>query len=207
MDTLDQQLAADAAALQLRETVRRAVAADPLPGPAAAAFAGWPVEIQGLTFRPATAGDIIILKQINSPLIRRTAELLEHARKVQLGELPAEAPLPVTPYDDEEAVEMVFQFTRPIAEVRRALRSGRAEFRRVALETVADSRTYADLNELVAAAEACYLGATDTFQRYRVANAAEEGGETRNFSTPPAGPQTGSAGGLTTTAACAATTG
>jgi hypothetical protein len=199
------QLAADAAALQQRETVRRIAAAEPLPGPAAEAFAAGPVVLQGLTFRPATAGDVILLKQLDSPLIRRTAELVEHVRKLQIGELPPGTEPPVTPYDDEEAVEMVFQFTRPIAEVRLALREGRAAFRRRALETIADTRAYPDLNALVAAAEECYLAATRTFQRYRAADGS--GGEERNFSTPPAGAPTASAGGSTTTAGSGATTG
>ena len=186
---LDAALAKDVAALRERDAIRRSVAADPLPGPAARAFAGEPVQIHGFTVRPCRGGDVILLRRLDSPLIRRTKEIVEHFRKISAGEIPADAELTPTSYEDEEAVEMVYQFIRPIEEVRAALDQGRKAFRETALRIVADRVNYNQLPELIAAVEASYQASFETVQKYEPKG--REGETVRNFSTPPVQPATG----------------
>jgi hypothetical protein len=186
---LEAALAKDFAALRERDAIRRNIAADPLPGPAARAFAGEPLVVHGFTIRPCRGGDVILLRRLNSPLIRRTKEIVEHFRKVAAQELPLDAEMTPTSYEDEEAVEMVYQFVRPIEEVRAVLDRGRAEFRETALRLVADQVNYTQLPDLIAAVEASYQASFETFQKYTPKG--KEGEQVRNFSTPPAPPATG----------------
>jgi hypothetical protein len=195
---LDALLAKDVEALRAREAVRRQAATDPLPGPAAAAWAGEPTRVHGFELRPVVGGDVILLKRLDSPLIRRTKELVEHFRKVSMGVIEEGTPCPESTYEDEEGVEMVYQFLVPIATARGALSLGRERFREIALQFVADRVPYPILAELIAAVEMNYQKSFSTFLRYE---ARKEGdSQPRNFSMPPAETQTGSAGGSTTTA-------
>jgi hypothetical protein len=197
-DELEAALAKDILAIREREATRRQVATDPLPGPAARAWAGEPVRVHGFTIRPCLGGDVILLKRLDSPLIRRTKELVEHFRKVADGELPEDAALPNSEYSDEEAVEMIFQFLVPIDDARRMVNQGRGYYREAALRYVADELPYPVIPELMDAVEQNYRASFDTFVRF--AARTKEGEESRNFSMPPAKAVMASAGGSTITA-------
>ncbi len=123
---------------QERELAVERANSDPLPGPLASAFIVGPIEIKGgLPIRPVTgSADIIILKQLNSPLYRQMLENDSAARKSQ-KDGKVVVPEDVIP-SDEEAVELCFQFTRPTREVRSTLRQGRVHFTEQACTEIAD---------------------------------------------------------------------
>lgn len=193
---LDAALAADAAALQQRQQAQRRANAEPLPGPLAGAFAAEPLQVLGITLRPVVAGDFILLKKLDSPLYRRTFELAEHQRRIKAGEIPADAPLPATNFDEEECVEMIWQFTVPLPVARAALRKGREHFRETALQAITDQSPVDALPQLVEAVVANFTAAFSTAVEYEGAAAAE--GEETVFTTPAAAGATASAGGSTT---------
>lgn len=150
----------------LRDKTVRQVGCDPLPGPSARAFAGEPIIIHGQTLRPVVGGDIMVLKQIDSPLIRRTKQLIEHKRQLALNEIPEGTAPPASNYTDAELAEMVFQFTRPFTEVRDLLAKGVAHFRSTAALAIKESLPQIMLSQLVAAVEINYQLSFATFLGY-----------------------------------------
>lgn len=195
---VDEQLAKDVAAHQAKQQHTRRANAEPLPGPLSQAFTLEEMQVFGFTLRPVVAGDFILLKKLNSPLYRHVFALDEHARKIKAGEIPENAPPPKSDYDEEECVEMIFQFTRPISEVRAALRSGREAFRETAHAAILDRVPAARLDvfpRLVATVVENFTAAFSTAVQYGAPDKAEE---QTVFTTRPGVEATASAGGLTT---------
>jgi hypothetical protein len=91
----------------------------------------------------------------------------------------------------EDAVEIVFQFTRSLPEVRSALAAGRQEFRETAARAVADRLLPFDLQPLLIEVRDRFLSWLSTVVSYR--ETEPDGQRQRDFTPPPAG--TGSAGG------------
>lgn len=199
-DPVEAALHRDAAALHHRQQALRQANAEPLPGPLHAAFTG-PRQVLGFTLRPVVAGDFILLKQLNSPLYRQTFALAEHHRKISAQEIPAGTPLPATEYQDEECVEMVYQFVVPIAQARADLKRGRDYFRERACATVTDHAPVDALPTLLAATIENFTAAFATAIQY---TAPQTEGEETVFTTPAAAGATASAGGSTTSRASAA---
>jgi hypothetical protein len=198
LDSVAAALRLDAEALQRRQPHLRRANAEPLPGPLATAFTLDELKVFGFTLRPVVASDFILLKRLNSPLYRQTFALAEHARQIKAGEIPPDAAAPATQYDDEECVEMIYQFTRPLAEVRAALQRGREKFRETALTAVTDAIPIAQMDaypRLVTTVIENFTAAFSTAVQYSAAGKDEN--ETV-FTTPAAAGATASAGGSTT---------
>ncbi|TXH10004.1 MAG: hypothetical protein E6R03_15995 [Hyphomicrobiaceae bacterium] len=195
---LDENLRRDVEALQRRQPHLRAANAEPLPGPLAKAFTAEELKQFGFIIRPVVASDFILLKRLESPLYRQTFVLAEHARKIKAGEIPPDAAPPATKYDEEECVEMIYQFTRPLAEVRTALQRGRIAFRETALQTITDAIPLARMDEfprLVATVVENFTAAFSTAVQY--GDPKKDENETV-FTTPAPAGATVSAGGSTT---------
>ena len=195
MDVVQEQLARDAARLAAEQPLRRRANAEPLPGPLARAFGIEELKVMGFTIRPVVASDFILLKQLDSPLYRQVFALAEHARRVKAGEVLQDAPPPETKYDEAECVEMIYQFTRPLAEVRAALRAGRAQFRETALGAITDALPIAQMEvfpRLVASVVENFTAAFGTAVQY---GAPDKDENHSVFTTPAAAGATASAGG------------
>ena len=76
---------------------------EPLPGALFDAFAAVPEQIAGLRVRPLCHYDFVILRRLDSPLLRQL--------------VGAKASKQRTAYNDEDGYSMVYQFTRPAAEI------------------------------------------------------------------------------------------
>ena len=190
-----EQLDKDIAAHQAEQTAIRRANAEPLPGPLAVAYTIDELAVLGIKLRPVTAGDFILLKKLNSPLYRRTFELAEHQRKIAAGEIASDAKPPQTSFDDEECVEMIYQFSVTLPEARAQLRKGREHFREQAQQAITDKAPIDGLPKLVEAVVANFTAAFSTAVKY--GSPAKEDGETV-FTTPAAAAATASAGGSTT---------
>jgi hypothetical protein len=196
--SVDECLRRDAEALQRRQPHIRRANAEPLPGPLSQAFTLDELKQFGFTIRPVVASDFILLKRLDSPLYRQTFALAEHARQIKAQEIPPDAQPPVTKYDDEECVEMIYQFTRPLEEVRRVLKRGRDHFRETALATITDAIPIAQMDaypRLVTTVIENFTAAFSTAVEY---GASEKDGDETVFTTPPGANATASVGGGTT---------
>lgn len=221
---VDAALARDIAAHQQDQQHRRHANAEPLPGPLAIAFTIEELTALGFTIRPVVASDFILLKKLDSPLYRQVFALAEHTRKIKAGEIPKDAPPPETKYDEDECVEMIYQFTRPLEEVRRTWRRGsnynpdqikgrsdekikqdqRDHFREVALAAITDALPIARMDEfprLVASVVENFTAAFSTSVPY---GAPEKDENQTVFTTRPGADATASAGGGTTSPGSAA---
>jgi len=94
--------------------------ATPLPGPALDAFVGKPRVVFGFTLRPLTAGHVLVLQALDSPVLRpRTSE--------NAGAI-----------DPADAFELLFVLTEDPRKLRGLLAQGRQAFRDAALAATAD---------------------------------------------------------------------
>src|SRR5262245_1753898 len=118
------------------------VSGDPLPGPLAQAFSNTEITIAGVTVRKVVASDWIILRELNSPVIRLIQELRQNPNDD-----------PKVEVKDEENFEIVYQFTHTAKECRALLRHGKEYFREKALEFV-DEKEFnpIQVQDIVAAA-------------------------------------------------------
>lgn len=99
------------------------VSGDPLPGPLATAFCDTDIVAGGLHVRKVVPSDWIVLRTINSPILRLIEELRMNPK--------VDPKIEVT---DEEHAEVVFQFTRTAKECRTILKQGKEHFRERAIE-------------------------------------------------------------------------
>lgn len=151
----------------------------PLPGPLLAAYTRVPQTIAGLTVRPVVHYDFALLAKLDSPLLR-------HLRGGTAEE---------TPFTDEEAYEIVYQFTRPIKEVAAQVLTDRAGFRLRATEAIGMTLGTVEVNLLVKAVEREFIRSFATVIKY------EPRPENGEVFTPPPATTTASAGGSGTSAA------
>lgn len=192
-----EQIARDAEANQVNSVHVRRANAEAFPGPLAQAFAEDPPNLHGFKLRPVVAADFILLRKLGSPLYKQTQALTEHAGKIKSGLLPEGTPMPKTDFEDEEAFEMIYQFTIPIHQARSELNKGRDYFRECALRAVADKLNPMHVPDLVTGIVNNFLATFATVIEH--APPAKEGGtEIVNFPAPPAAKATASAGGLNT---------
>jgi hypothetical protein len=194
-ETLESALRADIARLQREQAAQRRANTEPLPGPLADAFDPTERQVLGFHLRPVVASDFILLKKLNSPLYRHMFDLAEHQRAVAAGEQPEGSEPPTTPYDEEECVEMVYQFTIPVAQARGEILRGREYFRERAHAGVTDRAPIGALPKLVAAVIAHFVASYSTVVPF--------GSDTSDdqktvFTTQPGANATVSGGGSTT---------
>ena len=198
-ESVNDLLARDIAAAQAQQVALRRANSEPLPGPLSLAFTAVELQQFGFTIRPVVASDFILLKKLNSPLYRRTFALAEHARKIQTAEIPEGSPLPAAEnYDEEECVEMVYQFLIPLPQARAELKRGREFFREQAHVYVTDRAPVNALPKLVATVIENFTNAFATAIRYE---GAKDESEQTVFTTPPGADATASAGGSITSPA------
>lgn len=173
---------------QLEHHARRCAAvekanANPLPGPLLDAVLPEPILAAGLTLRAVVASDLALLRRLNSPLI---AEL------EQLSMPEAERQQPK--YTEEDCWELLYLWTRPVAEARAALNRGREHYRETALRTIADPLPASVLAEAVAIMQAIaenFLRGFETAIQYQARPSADG----TIFTQPPAERPTASVGG------------
>ena len=123
----------------LTEMARARAAAEPLPGSLAEAFLGDAIEvIEGVKVRRVVASDWIILRWLNSPIVRQMLEMQK----------PMEKREPVD-YSAEEAYEICYQFTHNPKEVRAMKEQGRKAFTEAAIEEFGDRFSTMEIAELV----------------------------------------------------------
>ena len=172
----DQQTARDVAAVRARDEAMARAARLPLPGPLLAAFdppACPTARALGLEIRAPVASDFIVLQRIESPLLKLGQEGLTIA--------------------EEEAAEIVWQFTTPVKRVRQELSKGRAAFRECAVEAIMDRLSPMEVSAIITEVRETYLAWLSTVVPYEE---VEQGGEVNmDFPQPPAG--TVPAGGST----------
>ena len=167
---------------------------EPFPGPLQAAFADLPTEIAGLRVRPVVHYDFIILKRVDSPLLRQLAIATTAKRKGKSK---------VTPFSDEESYAMIYQFTRPVRELAawwdRQPDPARAvtAFRQLAREEIGLRLGPFEVGTLIGLIEREFVATFATAISY--ASTDESGGTV--FTPPPAPAMTASAGGSTISAA------
>lgn len=159
-------------------------AADPLPGPLVDAFLPESVVVAGLTLRPLHLTDVAILKRLEHPILKEIAEALK----------PAEERRPI-PYQIEDALELLFAWSRPLPEVRAILAEGRQAFRERAMVETGDKLPLAAVSDYAVIMEALaahFCKQYATALSYRPKSAGDGPG----FPSPPAsGHPTASAGG------------
>jgi hypothetical protein len=161
-----------------------AAAAVPLPGPLLDAFLPATLTAAGFKLRPVVAADWAILQRIESPLLAELTEL----RK------PTEERSPVA-YTDEQIWELLWLWTVPVREARACLAKGLPTWRERVMEETADSlppSIIADRAGILTALAGNLLRSLSTSVTYQSPRGPEA---PQVFTTPPAGPRTGSAGG------------
>lgn len=196
-------MAAELARRDTRDRTWSAASVTPLPGPLADAFdpaTTTVTDLQGhpITIRPFCHYDFLLLQKLNSPLLHQ----LRAAATRREGD-----PDPSTPFSDEDAYELVFQFSMPAREAAAAFAKGRQSFRQAALERIGFSCGIVEVNLLVQAVIAELRRAFSTAIRYTASSASSAESGTVFFQPPPI-QTTASAGGSTTSAgSCTPTTG
>lgn len=143
--------------------------ADPLPGPLLDAFLPAPA----LT-RPVVAGDFIVLKRLNSPLLEQFFKTHELARRVRAGTAAPEEQVSTTLTNDETA-ELLYLFGNPSGRTRALLaKLSIAEFRTQAVDWVNKSGAAEQLKERLDALQAAFSNIWRTALEYDAEDAAGE---------------------------------
>ena len=202
--------AREVAALAARVEAANRAHAEPFPGPLHAAMVAAPPVVHGFTLQPVEMGLLILLKRLNSPLLdvvrilreeltrqddadESTPELAAAARAARQkranDRLTAEIKT-----EDENFVETVYCFVKPVAEVRALLATGREKFREAAQREIADKLHPVKFAELQAAVGEHYAASFATAVQYEPPKGKDDG---TVFTQPPAAVKTGSAGGST----------
>lgn len=165
-----------------REAAYAAANAAVLPGPLAGAMEPEMTEVAGLRVRRVVHYDFVLLRRLNSPLLKQLARAAE-------GESGG------TEFSDEDAYVMVWQFTRPVREAAAYLAEHGADgVKAAALEAIGCALGPVEVGLLVKAVEREFVRALSTVVKYEPARpGAESGGAV--FTAPPAERMTGSAGG------------
>lgn len=171
-----------------RESVTEANT-DPLPGPLGLAFPERSLRVGAFSIRPVVGIDIVILRQLNSPLIRQMAEAAKPKDQRT-----------ATEFSDEDGWEMCLQFLLSPVEAEAELKKGREQFREQARQRIGLRMNPVIIGQIVAAVTQQFTDAFATAVQFSKAEAEPpvEGGF---FTVPPPAPKTASAGGLTTSAA------
>lgn len=160
-----------------RQAALSAAASDPLPGPLALAFARPPTAIAGLTVRPVVHADFVVLKKLGSPIL---ASLTGGRIKRR----------PTDALTDDSTYELIYQFTRPCAEVERQVDTlGVKKFRELARQTIGYTLGPVPVLLLSQAIEREFGAAFSTVITHDPKPDADG-----SFPSPPAS-ETGSAGG------------
>jgi hypothetical protein len=154
---------------------------EPLPGPLADAF-GPPIVIHGITVRPVVHYDLVILRQLNSPLYLHMLEMgkPDNERKE-------------IKYSDDDGYLLVHQFTNPIAVIREQLERGHDYLKACALAGTAYRLPPVVMAALIPAVLESFKRSFEPAIKY-----GEEKKDGESFSQSPKVPKMASAGGSTT---------
>lgn len=185
-----------------RAHAMRQAAAEPLPGPLLEAFAGVPAHAGGLQVRPLVSYDWVILKRINSPLIRQLAAVAAGMKGRRNGK-DRKGKRAETEWSDEQGYEMIYQFTRPAEELHRFFErhgaAAPARFRSEAIAEIGLKLRPLEVAALVPEVVRQFVASFDTRVLFEPKD--PDGG----FPSPPPG-ATASAGGSITSAASSPST-
>lgn len=157
-----------------RESAKGQGKLNPLPGALTSAFADVPEVVGGLQVRPLVHYDFVILKRLSSPF------------------LPAFLGQEEVQYTEEQGYEFVWQFTRPVMEVKHVVELGRQAVTNEAVKEIGMKVGPRDLTLLMKAVIREFIRAFCTAVEYQ--QTPTEGNGTV-FSAPPASQTTGSVGG------------
>ena len=202
--------ARELAALQAKRLAAIRAAAAPLPGPLREAFAGTLPQVHGFTLHPVVLGLHPVLVELESPMLDMIRIIREEqaredgadistpdaelmATQIRLGRAMTRIAAEVKA-DDVAVVESVYAFTRPIAEIRALLQTGRENYRETAMVTIADTLHPVQFAELQKAVSAHYSASFATAIHYTT---PARPGDNSVFTKPPARKATGWAGGCT----------
>lgn len=151
---------------------------EPLPGPLADAF-GPALVVEGIRIRPVVHYDLVILRQLNSPLYQHMLEMGKPEGERQEIQ-----------YTDDDGYMLIWQFITPIAQVREELERGHESLKACALAATAFRLPPSVVAALIPAV-------LENFQRAFIGavkyGAPEKDGEV--FTAPPAERTMGLAGG------------
>lgn len=175
--------AAEVARNERRATAIAEAGRDPLPGPLMDAFTGVPDQVAGLQVRPLVHYDFVILRKLDSPLLRQ----FNGTDK--------------TPFTDEQGYEMIYQFTRPVRAAADLAAKGREVFQRTAVDEIGMRLGPVEVALLVKAVEREFIRAFSTVIKYQAGAPGPSANGEQVFPQPPADVKTGSAGGSITSAA------
>lgn len=84
-----------------------------------------PIQVGPFTVRPYVPFDMVVLRKLDSPLIRQMREMSK-----------PEADRKPTHFDDEEEFVLIYQFITPLPEVRKLIAKGPDVFREKAFERI-----------------------------------------------------------------------
>lgn len=154
------------------KAAREAANAEPLPGPLAEGLAPGPITVHGIVLQPLTAGHLLTLKLINSPL-----------RRAVLGEKAELA--------EEDIITCAFILSQPTAKIRLLAQTRPGGVMELAMMELGDRMSPAMVAELMEAIRQVFQAGFSTAIVYR--GKAPEG----EVVFPKPGPETGSAGSLT----------
>jgi len=160
--------------IQLKELAAGRAMADPLPGAAYDAMLAEDIEVETtigkVNVRPNVAYDWVIFKQINSPVYNLTLE----------SGMPKEIREEVD-FKEQQAFELIYQFTHSCKEIRNLLRKGNgnieisnnkdekyAVFREEVLNTTADKYSVFDIKPLINAVMQQILKSSSSALEYGV---------------------------------------
>lgn len=119
--------------------------ASPAPiAPPHEACAPGPRSLREIDLRPAVAWDLVVLQELDSPLVKvarimmegQPPESVRREIRARVVELPGETPGQASARLNAEMAEAFFVFTHKPAEVRALLRQGREAFRETAMATL-----------------------------------------------------------------------
>ena len=170
-----------------RDALRVAARAEPLPGPLLDAFAGVPEEIAGFRLRPVVHYDFVLLRLLDSPILKHLAGNAERES----------GPTPLT---DDDSYVLIYQLSQPIQvwvdwwEKHPDRPRAAAAFRRLARAEIGLKHGPLEVALLIRAAEREIVRAFSTVVKYAP---KETSGD---FLSPPAPKETASAGGSITSA-------
>lgn len=159
----------------LERAARDRVSGDPLPGPLAQAFLEGDIQAGGLAIRPFVASDWVILRGLESPIIRLIEELAQNPKED-----------PKITISDEEKFEIIYQFTRPAKECRALLKRGKDLFRETATDFVDERKlNLVQMQECLNAAMEQIRRSWETTLKYQSDQGKGDGTKDFPQATPP----------------------
>jgi hypothetical protein len=167
---------------------------DPLPGSLAQAFPARCIRVGSFAVRPVVGVDMVILRHLDSPLLRQMAEARKPVEDRQQ-----------TQFTDQDGWEMALQFLADPARVEAEVSRGREHFAALARDLVGLRMNPIIIGMIVDAVAEQFRSCFATAVQF-AANTQGDAEASPFFTKPPAYPTTAPAGGCSTSASSCATT-